>query len=79
MAGERGGALLAERGGALLAERGAALLAERATAAGSDAVEGELSSSGSNTGATCMTALVRAERRAARTTSRNKVSSICAV
>lgn len=43
------------------------------------ALLGALSSSGWNTGAACMTALVRAERNAARTMSRKIVKSICAV
>lgn len=63
MAGVDGGVLLGERPGCV-------------ATFGSDATEAELSLSGSNTGATCMTALVRAERNAARTTSRNNVSSI---
>jgi len=65
MAGAGGGALLGERtpGGALLAWL----------------ADDKLSSSGWNTGATCMTELVRAERNAARTMSRKTVKSICAV
>ena len=55
---------------------GGELLGDRAA---DGALLGELSSSGWNTGAACMTELVRAERSVARTMSRKSVKSICAV
>jgi hypothetical protein len=77
-----GGALLGERmtGGALLGCRpmGGALLSDAAagdTLGAETAVTPLCSSSGANTGAMCMTALVRAERIAARTMSRRRFTS----